>query len=262
MTLRDLWESDQATLGGWCAIPDPFCTELMGAVGFDWVCIDMQHGMVGYQQMVGMLQSLAITRTPGIVRVAENSPAEIMRALDAGAAGVIVPMINSPTAAATAAGACRYPKEGYRSWGPIRAAMHNPDYSVESANRAVICAVMIESAEAIDNLDAILRVPGIDAVFIGPNDLSISNGLHPDLTASHPLNRRQIMTILDQCQRHGTVAGIFCGSTAMSITWWNEGFRMLALQKDSVFVQSAAKQMLLEVRGGRGELMTPVSTKK
>jgi 4-hydroxy-2-oxoheptanedioate aldolase len=247
--LRELLYSGAAALGGWCAIPDAFCAELMGQSGFDWVCIDMQHGLIGYEHMVAMLQSLAIGRTPGIVRVSDNAPGEIMRALDAGAAGVIVPMVNSPEAAAVAAGACRYPSKGYRSWGPTRAALYDPEYSAANANRSIVCAVMIESQDGIDNMDAILSVPGIDAVFVGPNDLSISYGLAPDLTAKHPQTRARIEAILASCRAHGICAGIFCGGAAQTIEWRTLGFQMLAVQKDSVLLQTAAKQLLLEVRG-------------
>src|SRR2546422_11694400 len=110
MTLREMWEAGMPTLGGWCLIPNSFSAELMGRFGFDWVCIDAQHGMIGYDQMLGMLQALSITGTPSIVRVAWNAPSDIMKALDAGANGVIVPMVNSREEAIAAVGAGRYPK--------------------------------------------------------------------------------------------------------------------------------------------------------
>jgi 4-hydroxy-2-oxoheptanedioate aldolase len=235
-------------MGGWCSIPSSFSAELMGDLGFDWICIDTQHGIIGYEQMVGMLQGLSITGTPAIVRVSENSSGEIMKALDAGATGVIVPMVNSPDEAKAAVGACRYPTAGYRSWGPTRAALHVPDFNPAAANRAVICTVMIETVEAVKGLEEILDVPGIDAVFIGPNDLAVSNGLEPDFTARNPAHRQQIETILESCKRHQIVAGIFCGNAAMGIQWRDAGFQMLALQTDAMLMRTGAQELLAQIR--------------
>ncbi len=256
-TLQELWGSGEATHGGWCSIPNAFCAELMGVFGFDWICIDTQHGIIGYEQMVAMLQGIAIVGTPTIVRVSENSSGEIMKALDAGATGVMVPMVNSAEEARAAVGACRYPKAGYRSWGPTRAALHVPDYSPEQANRSVVCTVMIETLDALDSLEQILSVPGIDAVFIGPNDLAVSNGLAPDFTARNPKHRKQIDTILEACKRRHIVAGIFCGSAAMAIEWRGAGFQMLALKTDAMLMRTAAEELLAEVRERKVDLPKP-----
>src|ERR687894_296035 len=121
-SLRELWDGTDATIGGWCSIPSPFSAELMGRCGFDWVCIDTQHGLVGYDQMVPMLQALSITATPAFVRVPWNQPDHIMKALGAGARGVIGPVVAPEAAAGAAAGAANSPPVGARSWGPIRAA--------------------------------------------------------------------------------------------------------------------------------------------
>jgi len=113
--LREILDGGKAAFGGWCVVPGSFTAEVMARAGFDWICIDIQHGLMGQQDMVGMLQGVAATAVPSMVRVPWNDPGWIMKALDAGAAGVIVPMVNSPEEAAAAAGACRYPPEGYRS---------------------------------------------------------------------------------------------------------------------------------------------------
>ena len=122
-TLRELWDGTEATIGGWCSIPSPFSAEMMGRSGFDWVCIDTQHGVIGYDQMMPMLQALSITATPAFVRVPWNQPDHIMKALDAGAQGVIVPMVSTEEDAKAAVAAAKYPPVGMRSWGPIRAAL-------------------------------------------------------------------------------------------------------------------------------------------
>lgn len=254
MTLRELWEGGEPTVGGWCVIPSSFSAELMGRAGFDWVCIDTQHGMIGFDQMVPMLQALSATGTPAFVRVPWNQPADIMKALDAGAQGVIVPMVNSREEAERAAGACRYPPQGYRSWGPTRAALQVSGFGPESANRAVVCMVMIETAEGMAALDDVLSMPGVDGVFIGPNDLAITHGMKPDATASVPEHRRLIEKILEACVRHGKIAGIHCAGPETAIRWREAGFRMLNVDNDSRFLQGGAARVLEALRGIKREV--------
>ena len=249
MTLRELWERGEPTIGGWCVIPSPFAAERMGRAGFDWVCIDTQHGMIGYDQMLPMLQALSATGIPGFVRVPWNQPADIMKALDAGAQGVIVPMVNSKEEAERAAGACRYPPQGYRSWGPTRAALQVSGYGTELANRAVVCMVMIETVEGLAAMDEILSVPGVDGVFIGPNDLAVTHGMKPDATASAPEHRRLIERILEACQRRGLIAGIHCAGPDTAIRWRDAGFQMLNVDNDSVFLRGSAARVLEALRG-------------
>src|SRR5206468_7835530 len=135
----------------------------------------LQHGLIDEAAMRGMVQAAAIRDTPVLVRVPWNEPGAIMRALDAGAEGVIVPMVNTVAEARAAAGASRYPPLGYRSWGPLRSGMAQRDFNPALGNEQVLCLVMIETHEAVENVDAILEVPGVDGVFVGPNDLAISH---------------------------------------------------------------------------------------
>jgi 4-hydroxy-2-oxoheptanedioate aldolase len=248
MRLRELWDGGAPTLGGWAAIPSGFSAEVLGHCGFDWVCIDTQHGMIGYEQTLSMVQGLTITRTPAIVRVSWNNPGEIMKALDAGAQGVLIPMVNSPEEAEQAVASCRYPPDGIRSWGPTRAALGRPDYNAASTNRDIICAVMVETSAGLDQLDEIVAVPGIDAIFVGPNDLALSSGFEPSLRAENPAHHEKIELILAACQRHKVVAGIMCGSLDMAIHWRELGFRMLAVASDAVLLRTAAQQMVRTLR--------------
>jgi 4-hydroxy-2-oxoheptanedioate aldolase len=218
----------------------------MARSGFDWVCIDAQHGLIGYQEMLGMLQAVAVVGVPALVRVPWNDPAWIMKALDAGAAGVIVPMVNSPSEAATAVGACRYPPEGYRSWGPTRASLGVDDYSAELANGSVICAVMVETVAALERLDEIVSVPGVDAVFIGPSDFALSMGFAP--RSDEPEHRRRLEAVPAVCRRHGVVAGIACGSPELLARWRQAGYTMLAIPSDMVMLRRAAAEMLDKAR--------------
>src|SRR5690606_6731552 len=150
-TLRELLQDGRPAIGGWCSIPSPVTAEIVGRSGFDWVCIDTQHGLIGYDQMVPMLQALSATGTPVLVRVPWNRPEHVMKALDAGAHGIIVPMVNTADEAARAVEAAKYPPGGTRSWGPLRAAMAAPSYSAPEANRRTFVAVMIETPEGMRN---------------------------------------------------------------------------------------------------------------
>ncbi|HZV51262.1 MAG TPA: aldolase/citrate lyase family protein [Candidatus Dormibacteraeota bacterium] len=241
-TLREIWERDGIKLGGWCTTPSSFSAEVMGRAGFDWVCVDTQHGLIGYDQMAVMLQALAITGTPAFVRVRWNEPGEIMKALDAGAQGVIVPMINSAEEARQAVGASRYPPEGYRSWGPIRAALDVPGYTPASANRRTVVAIMIETPEGVARADQILAVPGIDAVYVGPADLAVGLGLTPP--ADDPEHARSVEAVAAACRRHGVVAGIHCGSVEEARHWRERGFQMLNVGSDAVLLRGAARSVV------------------
>jgi 4-hydroxy-2-oxoheptanedioate aldolase len=227
-------------------MPGSFTAEVMARSGFDWVCIDLQHGLIGYQDMLGMLQAVAVVGVPALVRVPWNDPAWIMKALDAGAAGVIVPMVNSPSEAASAVGACRYPPEGYRSWGPTRASLGVDDYSPELANRSVICAVMVETVPALERLGEIVSVPGVDAVFIGPSDFALSMGFAP--RSDQPEHRRRLEAVPTVCRDHEVVAGIACGSAELLTRWRQAGYTMLAVPSDMVMLRRAATEMLDRAR--------------
>ena len=248
-TLRELWDSGRPAIGGWCTVPNSFTAELMGRAGYDWVCVDTQHGLLGQDSMVTMLQALAITDTPAFVRVTWNEPDLIMRALDSGAQGVIVPMVNSAADARRAAGACRYIPDGYRSWGPIRASLGRPNFTPETANRDVVCAVMVETEEAVANLDEILSVDGVDAVYVGPSDLAVSLGLQPTGDPAEPRHVETIERILEACLRHGVVAGIHCGSVETAKRWLDAGFRMVNVNNDAVFVRTTAVGVVKALKG-------------
>jgi len=246
VSLREALTGTKPAIGGWCVIPGSFTAEIMASAGFDWVCVDVQHGLIGYQEMLVMLQAVAVVGVPSIVRVPWNDPGWIMKALDAGAAGVIVPMVNSPAEAAAAVGACRYPPDGYRSWGPTRASLGVPDYSPELANRSVICAVMVETVAALEQLAEIVSVPGVDAVFIGPSDFALSMGFGP--RTDEPEHRRLLEGVPAVCRDHGVVAGIACGSAELLARWRQAGYTMLAAPSDLVTLRRATAEVLDSVR--------------
>lgn len=246
MALREVLRNSKAAIGGWCVVPGSFTAELMARAGFDWICIDVQHGVIGYHDMLQMLQAVGVTGVPAMVRVPWNEPGWIMKALDAGAAGVIVPMVSTPEEAKAAVGACRYPPDGYRSWGPTRVALGVPDYSPEAANRSVICAVMVETVSAMERLEEIVAVKGVDAVFIGPSDFAVSMGLPP--RSDEPEHRRRLEEVPAVCRSRDVVAGIACGSGELLTRWKQAGYTMLALPSDMVLLRQAAAEILQTAR--------------
>ena len=172
--VRQIWAEGKAVLNAWCAIPSPFSTEVMASLGWDSVTVDMQHGVVDYQTAVGMFQAISTTSAAPMARVPWNDPAIVMKMLDAGAYGLICPLVNSAEEAERFAKACRYPPRGYRSSGPIRAMIYGGADYFDHADDTIVTFAMIETTGALANLDAILAVEEVDAVYIGPSDLSLS----------------------------------------------------------------------------------------
>jgi 4-hydroxy-2-oxoheptanedioate aldolase len=226
-----------------CAIPSPFVAELLVNSGFEWLCIDCQHGLISDQDMISMLQAVG-SRATTFVRVAWNRPELIMRALDAGADGVIVPMVNSAAEAEAAAGACRYPPAGYRSFGPTRAALKVADFTPESANRRVLCAVMIETLEGAEHADEILGVEGVDAVWVGPWDLSLSASGGLEAPGETARDVQLIQSVLESCRKNGIIPGISVGTAEQARYWRDAGFTMMAAASDFRMLEGAAARLL------------------
>jgi len=247
--VKRLWREGKPALGGWLTIPSSFSAELMARQGFDWLCIDMQHGVIDYQAAVEMLTGISTTEAVPFVRVPWNEPGIIMKALDAGAFGVIVPLVNSRPEAEAAVAACRYPPAGVRSYGPIRAAYAAGPYDPARANDEVCCIVMIETVRALDHLDDILSVPGVDAAYIGPSDLSLSLGLPPAYWHEEPSFQEARRRVVDACVRHNVVPGTH-GTAALAPKNLADGFRMVLVSSDSVALSTTAAAELASVREG------------
>jgi len=246
--LREQWAAGMCTWGGWCTISSPWAAEIMGRAGFDYVTVDMQHGLIGYEGMVNMVQAIQGTATPAIVRVPWNSPDDIMRALDAGADGVIIPMVNSPEEALRASAACHYAPAGNRSWGPTRSRFLREPYTTEAANAHVLCCVMVETATGVSRVDEILSVPGIDVIYIGPNDLAVSIGAVPSYVPEPGPHRRLIETLAAACVRSGKIAGIQCVGVEQGRMWAELGIRMLSVVTDSRLLLDTSIEVLRALR--------------
>jgi 4-hydroxy-2-oxoheptanedioate aldolase len=250
------WRNDKPTVGAWLAIPDGHSAEIMANIGFDWLCVDMQHGAIDYADSIEMFRAISTTATTPFVRVPWNDPATIMKALDAGAYGVIVPLVNNREEAERAVWAAKYPPEGGRSSGPTRAAIYGgTDYQQKANNEiAVIC--MIETAEALEKLDEILSTPGVDAAYIGPSDLAYALGMEPTGDNTDPNHEAKVMEIYDACRKHGVTPGIHTGSAEFTQKWLKAGFQMVTLGTDSGFMRARALSDLNDTREETGTQST------
>lgn len=236
-SIKDKWEAGQPTLGLWSALGSPLATEMLSRAGYDYVCIDNQHGTNDYTSTLAQLQAVDCGGTPAIVRVPWNEPGVIGKMLDAGADGIIIPMVNSVAEAEAAVRSCRYAPEGSRSFGPVRAAVRMPDYFAK-ANAHTACIPMIETAEAVQNIDDIIAVPGIDAVYVGPADLAVSLGFAPGTAENESAFSGALDAIVAACGRHGVVPGIHA-TTTTTAQRLEIGFRMITVTSDAVAMRSA-----------------------
>lgn len=240
-TVKEKWAKGQIAIGGWCAINSSFSAEIMAHQGFDWLCVDTQHGATDYAQAFTMLQAISTTPTMPFARVPWNEPSIIMKFLDAGAYGIIVPMIETKEDAEKAVWAMRYPPQGMRSSGPFRAAFYGGDGYQDRANEELVLAVMIETPKALENLDEIASVPGIDALYIGPSDLSQALGLGPRYNADNPKHAETVLKIRDAAVRHGKIPGVHTNGNALTNRYIQEGFKMIMLTADTACLASAVK---------------------
>lgn len=242
--------------GAWCSIGSSYVVELLASCGFDWICIDLQHGFAGLENLLPMVQAATITHTPALVRVPRLEAGMIGRALDAGAAGVIVPMVNSAVEAQAAVAACRYSPDGVRSWGPARLMLADPEYSAQQANAEVHCLVMVETLDAVRNLDEIVQVAGVTAVFVGPSDLAVDMGLAPRRGPIAGQHAAALAAIARTCREHGMPAGIFAG-TSQAVTEYAEmGYAILAVTTDAALIRGGATEILPGLRA-RIEAVSP-----
>ena len=248
--LRTLWKADQAAVNGWLAVANSFSAETMAHQGWDTLTIDLQHGVIDYPAMVTMLQAISTTPTVPIVRVPWLEPGILMKTLDAGAYGVICPMINTREDAQKLVTYTHYAPRGTRSFGPVRAMLYGGADYPAAANDTIVAFAMIETAQALDNLDAILSVEGLDAIYIGPSDLSLALGCKPAFDDVDPKAAQAIDHILARAKAHGIVAGIHNGVPEIALARVAKGFRFVTVSSDARLLASGSQQILTKMRGG------------
>lgn len=248
-TIREIVARGGKVLNAWCSIPDSYVAEALAHQGYDSVTIDLQHGAMDYRIAFEMLQAVSTTAAIPLARVPWNEPGILMKLLDAGAYGIICPMINTAAQAADFVGACRYPPLGFRSYGPNRVIHYAGRDYVEHANAVVLCLAQIETEEAARNIDAIAAVPGLDGVYIGPGDLSLSMGVAPSMA---PTDRR-VLDLIEHVRARvaarGLLAGIHTDGPATTRKRYAEGFQFCSMQTDMRLLVDAARAAVRDVKG-------------
>lgn len=247
--IKELWRQGKPATSAWSSTGDPFVVEILGHMGVDAVVIDMQHGMgITADKAARGFQVLSSTPAVPMARVPWNDPAQIQYVLDAGAYGVVVPLINSYDDAARAGQACRYSPKGYRSVGPNRVRFYAGEDYFTGANDEVICLVMIEDIKTVqDKLEEICKAPGIDGLYIGPSDLSVTMGGSPGLGQTNAKHLAACQRVLDAANTAGLVAGIHAVSASEAKYRFAQGFKFCHIGSDIRYLDNATKAAMAEL---------------
>jgi 4-hydroxy-2-oxoheptanedioate aldolase len=242
-------------VGYWSVLDAPVATERIARLGYDYVCLDAQHGLLGYSGMLASLTAIdAGGGAVGMVRVDANDPASIGRALDAGATGVIVPMIDNAEQAAAAVSASRYPPAGRRSYGPMRSGLRIGPRPTD-ADAATVVLAMIETPQGLANVDSICATPGLDGVYIGPSDLYLAiGGAFPNDPAVATEFATAVTSVRVAARAHGIAAGIHNPDGATAAKRLAEGFTFASVASDLVHLEQAAVGHLRAARPAVAEL--------
>jgi len=246
--LFDIWKHDKASINAWLSIPNSFTAEAFGKMGWDSVTVDLQHGQNDYSTAIAMIQGLSNSDTVPITRVPWNEPGIIMKMLDLGVQGIIAPMINTKEDCEKFVSYCYYPPIGQRSFGPMRAqVVYGSDY-YQHANDNIVSLAMIETKQAVENLDAILSVPHLTGIYIGPADMSSSYGLPPKFDVREDPVFSNIKMIAKKAKEKGKIAGIHNGSVKYMKEMMDYGFQFTTLLSDFRMMTSHAESLLKELK--------------
>ncbi|UCD29892.1 MAG: 2,4-dihydroxyhept-2-ene-1,7-dioic acid aldolase [Planctomycetota bacterium] len=244
--LRKALLNRQVTLGAWIQIGHPACAEIFARAGFDWVCVDLEHGAIDLETMTGIFRALDGFDCVPVARLPINDPVWIHRTLDAGAQALIIPMVKTAQEAESAVREAKYPPRGARGFGYSRANRHGVDFDeyIKTANDQIAMIMQIEHIDAITNLDAILDVEGVDGLFIGPLDLSGSMGITGQM--QHPQMVDALEKYLTACRNHKTAAGLhIVHPESQNIQKaLDQGYTLIALGLDNVFLNDRATECL------------------
>ena len=236
-------------MNGWLQIPNSFTAELMANQEWDSLTLDMQHGIIDYPNAVGMLQAISTKDVVPMARVNWNEPCQIMKILDAGAYGIICPMISNKNEAENFVKACMYPPRGYRSYGPIRGLVYGGADYAEKANDEIIKFAMIETKESLENLDKIMQTEDLDGIYIGPADLSLAVGEKPsfDKPEGDPVYEL-IMKILEHAKKNNIIAGIQNGQPEYAEKMIKKGFQLVTIGSDQRYMTAASKKAISKLK--------------
>lgn len=247
---RERLRSDDFLVGTWLTLLDPTVPELLTGSGFDLLVADGEHGPIATSDLVQMVIATRAAQVPVLYRVAANEPVRIMHALDAGASGVVIPQVRTVADVEKAVAWCRYPPAGLRGIAPRRPSDFGRQTAayLAGANDSVTCCIQIETHEALDALDAILAVPGVDTILVGPNDLAASIGHTGRIT--DPEVEAAIAHIIERAQAHGVPAGAWTQSTSVARRRREQGFRWITVSADYGFIVASADAAVRELREG------------
>ena len=243
--LKEIFKKGECAVNGWLQIPNSFTAELMANQNWDSLTLDMQHGIIDYPNAIGMLQAISTKNVVPMARVNWNEPGQIMKILDAGAYGIICPMVSNKSEAEKFVQACLYPPKGYRSYGPIRGLVYGGADYADEANEEILKFAMIETKESLDNLDEIMETPGLDGIYIGPADLSLAIGEKPsfDKPEGDPVYE-VIMKILEHAKKNKIIAGIQNGQPEYAEKMIKKGFQLVTIGSDQRYMSAASKSAL------------------
>ncbi|OFE17335.1 2,4-dihydroxyhept-2-ene-1,7-dioic acid aldolase [Humibacillus sp. DSM 29435] len=249
--VKELIDGGGFVVNAWVSCDSPYVAEVLSHAGYDAVTIDHQHGMFGLDRVITLLQAVSSGPAMPMVRCSHLDLAEIGKLLDGGAYGVICPSVDTAEQCTELVAACRYPPVGRRSFGPSRGLLYGgPDY-VEHANDTVQVWAMIESREALENLEEIVAVPGLDGVYVGPNDLALSLGVAPATSPIAAEVREALSRVLEIGHAAGVAVGAYCADAQMAAELVGEGYDLVTPGNDVVLLREGAAQRLAITRGKR-----------
>lgn len=257
--VKQLLGQGQPAIGQWLALPSPAVAELLAGYGMDWLLIDTEHGAADWETVEDMVRAMNGTVVVPIVRVGGNDPVLIKKALDRGAFGVIVPLVNTAEQARAAVAACRYPPDGIRGVAGGRANRYGAELVqyVAEWNQQVLVVCQLETRQAVENAEAIAAVPGIDVLFIGPNDLSAN--LNQFRQFEHPEFTRAVDRILQAARSHGKTAGIMASAAEDTLAFVDKGFRFISVGSDVRMLGGTAASTYEKIRKGLSERKIPTA---
>ncbi|WP_296185836.1 HpcH/HpaI aldolase family protein [Pseudomonas sp. UBA1879] len=245
----ECWAQGRAAVSGWLAIGNTYSAEIVGCSGVDCVTVDLQHGMTDVQQMIGMLQAISATPATPFVRVPSCDPAIMMKALDAGAYGLICPMVDNVQQAQAFVDATHYPPTGTRSFGPTRGLLYGGADYFKHADQTIVRLAMIETLPGLEAVEDILAVEGIQGIFIGPADLGLALGKGP---VGDPVDP-DVLAAIERCRQAAAKAGkhigIFCTSGAVAARYAAQGFDFVVPNHDANLLKAV---LASEVQSARG----------
>ena len=249
--IKKLINNGSPIINGWLSIPNSFTAEAMSKMGWDSITIDMQHGQNDYNTSISMIQAISNSNAVPFVRVPWNEPGIIMRMLDLGILGVIAPMINTKKECEKFVSYCNYPPKGQRSFGPMRAQLVYGSNYYEQANDNIVSLAMIETKEAVDNIDEILSVPDLSGVYIGPGDMSSSYGMKPKFDVKDDPVFSNIKMIVEKVKKNNKIAGIHNGTTGYAKEMINLGYKFVTVSSDFRSMSTHAQSIVDEMKNDK-----------